>query len=126
MWILSFIFGVSETPKFPLLMNGKKGLGIGLVEPPNALADSSSIAFPMHNGIQGLYHATQALMSAMPKRSSRIPRSSRLATARAGFPGQSAVCKDFEWWRLSREELVDEIMNGTALTIDVADLVGLR
>lgn len=69
----------------------------------------------------GLHRAAQEVLSAMPKRTSRItPDVTRRATARAGFPGQARFTKILNGGAFP-EELVNDILNHTGIEpVDVA------
>ena len=120
MWLLT-VFLSCQKPQVSRLDEWTAGVRYRPVSPPNALAEQIVGRLPNAQWDSGLYLATQSLMSAMPKRSSRItPEITRLATARAGFPGQARFAKILNGGAFP-EELVEEIMSATGIEpIDVA------
>ena len=120
MWILWCALSCQK-PQITSLDSWSEGVRYRPVQPPNALADQLVDRLPNAQWDAGLHRATQELLAAMPKRSSRItPDRTRTATARAGFPGQARFTKILNGGSFP-EELVDEIMNATGIEpIDVA------
>ena len=120
MWVLWLALSCQK-PQISELDTWVDGVRYRPVQAPNALAEQLVGRLPNAQWDAGLHRATQELLSAMPKRSSRItPEATRTATARAGFPGQARFTKVLNGGAFP-EELVDEIMGSAGIDeIDVA------